>query len=172
MIKITKKLVVGAFLNFFEWVFICTAVFFIVYVFVGQLMIITGNSMYPTFKNGEKLVMEKLSVKYKPAYRGEILIFKQPTENILVIKRVVGLPGDKVAIQNDTLYINGQIANEPYLQKGTNTQPGKALEENKEYEIPADSYMILGDNRSDSIDSRQWGFLTRHYITGRVFIKF
>ncbi len=172
MIKITKKLINDGFLNFFEAVFISTVVFFIVYVFIGQIMVITGDSMYPTYINGEKLIVEKLSVKYKPLSRDEIVIFNHPLEKIVVIKRVIGLPGEKVMISDNKVYINGQPLEEPYLQPNTQTQSGQNLKDGVEYEIPADSYVVLGDNRKDSLDSRQWGFLPKQYIVGRIFVKF
>lgn len=172
MIKLTKKVIATALKEFFETVLICTVVFFIVYVFIGQVMVVTGNSMYPTYKNNQKIIVEKLSVKYRPIKRGEVIIFKEPVENILVIKRVVGMPGDKIKVADGKVYVNDQAPEESYLQPNIQTTAGTAIQDGVDYKIPSDAYMLLGDNRKDSIDSRVWGFLTKQDITGRVFVAF
>lgn len=159
-------------LDFFEVVFIGSLVFCIVYFFVGQLMEVSGTSMYPTLKDKEQLVAEKLSIKYKDLYRGEIVIFKSPVENKLLIKRVIGLPGESIMVSNDRVFVNGVELQEAYLASETTTKPDKFLTQDEEKQIPDNFYVVMGDNRQDSFDSRHWGFLPKENVIGRAVLVY
>lgn len=159
-------------LDFIELLLISTTVFIVVYLFVGQLMEVTGDSMYPTFKDKEQLVAEKVSIKYREIERGEILIFRHPSESKYLIKRVIGLPGETITLKNGKVYINGEIVTEEYLGKDVVTQGGKIIEENIEYQISYNAYVLMGDNRSKSTDSRDWGPVTKELILGRGILVY
>jgi len=140
-------------------------------IFLGQLLVVTGDSMYPTLEDEEQIIGERISLNFEEPKRGEIVIFKHPTVNILLIKRIIGLPGETVKISNGKVYINNKILEEPYL-KNQNTKPGEYVKENTEYEIAENSYFLLGDNRGESADGRKWGFLPRESITASALLVY
>ncbi len=135
-------------------------------IFLGQLLVVSGNSMYPTLQNQEQVFGEKLSLKLKEIQRGDIVIFKDSDSQHLIIKRVIALPGDIFEIKNGGVWINHKILKEPYCN--TATHGGKALQENKEYEVPKGQFILLGDNRKISLDSREKGFIKRKNIISRA----
>lgn len=149
------------------------SIFILLFFFLGQLLEITGDSMYPTFKNGEQILAEKISIKFEDIKRTDIIIFKGETnKNILVIKRIIGLPGEIIQLKNSGVYINGSILNEAYLTPNTLTAEGKVLKNGVEYKIPSDSYVVLGDNRKSSTDSRDWGYIKKEDIVGKAFLVY
>src|SRR3990167_5041170 len=86
------------------------SIFVLTFFFLGQLLQITGDSMYPTFKSGEQILAEKASIKFESIKRSDIIIFKGITnKNILVVKRVVGLPGETIQFKNSKVYINNEL---------------------------------------------------------------
>ena len=171
--KLSAKEIVKIFLDFFEIVFIASTVFIFVYFFVGQLLRVTGDSMYPTFIDGEQIIAEKISIKFKNLQRGEILIFKHPqNENRLLIKRVIALPGESLNLINGKVFIDGVELLEPYLQPNVKTYGLKTIADNTDFEVPADSYVLMGDNREQSADSREFGPISKTMIVGRAFLVF
>lgn len=160
-------------LDIFEILFIGTGIFLIVSVFAGQLLKVTGDSMLPTFKNGEQLIAEKISINMRDLERGEVVIFMHPEEkDKLLIKRVVGLPGESIKIQANEIYINNQKLNEGYLKEDAKVTTRTFLKEGVEYTIPENSYILLGDNRENSADSREWGPIKKEKIVGRAFLVY
>ena len=129
--------------------------------------------MLPNFENKEQLIAESLSVKLKDLRRGDVVVFESPLENDkLLIKRVIGLPGENFKIVDGKVYINGNLLNEDsYLQSNEYTFVEKYFENNVEYYIPNDSYVVLGDNRDESTDSREWGYVDINSIIGKVIVK-
>ena len=167
------KIVIQALIDLIEYTLIGTAIFFFTYIFAGQLLRVTGDSMVPTFHDGEQIIAEKISVKLEDPKRGEIIIFKHPTNpGKLIIKRLIALPGETVKISQGTLYINGEKFNEPYLSPQTATTGGQIIQENTEFKVPADSYVLMGDNRNASTDSREWGPIKKDLIVGKGFIVY
>ena len=165
---ISKKVIKEAFFNFFQTLFILVSAFLIVYFFIGQLLEVTGNSMYPNFKDKEQLVAEKISIKSKGLKRGDIAILKHPFQkDKLLIKRVIGLPGEKIKIEGGYVFINGEKLEESYLPENTYTKGGKTLEEGFEYTIRDNSYVVMGDNRGESTDSREWGYVNKDLFVGK-----
>ena len=130
--------------------------------------------MFPTFKDKEQLVAEKLTLKYKKPERGEVVIFEHPTQKgELIIKRIIGMPGERLIIKNGSVYINDNILNEPYLAKGTVTEGNVLIKENNEFVIPDNNYVLMGDNRGKSTDSRYWGTININGMVGRgLFVYF
>ncbi len=164
------KKVIG---EYFQIIFIFLIVFAIVYFFVGQLYEVVGNSMLPTFTDKEQLIAEKISVNINNIERGDIIIFKNMNENgRLLIKRIIGLPGDNLKIQDGDVYINANLLTEDYLSDDTVTNGKRILEEGPEYKIPQDSYVVMGDNREESNDSREWGYVKKENIVGRVVLVY
>jgi signal peptidase I len=159
------------FIDLIEVALICAVVFFLVYLFIGQLLEVTGDSMFPNFHDKDQVLAERLSTKFVEVLRGEVVIFKHPQDpNKLLIKRVVGLPGEKIRLSNGLVYINDIALDEPYLALGVKTSQEQFFQEGIEYKIPSDSYVMLGDNRPKSTDSREWGYVSKDTIVGRAVL--
>jgi signal peptidase I len=158
-------------LDFTEILIIATCVFFVIYFFIAQLLKVSGDSMLPTFEDGEQIIAEKVSIKVKPLTRGELIIFRHPQQkDILLIKRVIGLPNETIKISKGKVLINGIELSEPYLAENTVTQEEKVLLNGIDYKIPSNAYVVMGDNRSMSADSRTWGPVSKDDLVGRVVL--
>jgi signal peptidase I len=168
-----SKSIISSGLDFLEYLLIAVSLFILVYLFVGQLLEVTGDSMYPTFKDKEQIIAEKLSISLNTVKRGEIIIFKSPKEpDRLLIKRAIALPGETITINNGKVFINGNELDEPYLNNSVGTFGGKTMEENVEYKIADDAYVFLGDNREKSTDSRDYGAVKHGMLVGRGIIVY
>jgi signal peptidase I len=173
MAKFKISTVSDLFLDLLEIAIIGVTIFVLVYIFVGQLLEVTGESMEPHLHNGEQIIAEKVSMKFKPLHRGEIVIFRHPNNNErLLVKRVVGLPGETVKVSHGDVYINGTLLDEPYTLVPDSTTGGKDLVEDVAYQIPQNSYILLGDNRRESSDSRTFGPVRKELILGRVLMVY
>lgn len=165
-------------LDFFELVIMGGIIFVIVYFFVGQLVRVSGKSMEPSLYDGQQLLTEKITVNITNLNRGDIIIFNSIEEkdksSHLLIKRIIGLPGEKIKIQEGAIYINDQRLEEPYLQPDTFTtlKANSKIKEGEEYMIGEDSYFVLGDNRNDSVDSRVFGTLHKNNILGKAVVRY
>ncbi len=118
-------------------------------------------SMQPTLNEGELLVVDKLAYRLGEPHRGDIIVFhhnRQPPEDY--IKRVIGLPGDRVRVEGGQVYVNDIALDEPYL-----AEPPAYT---GEWVVPPDSLFVLGDNRNRSSDSRIWGFVPMSDVVGRA----
>ena len=156
-----------------ETVVLALAIFVVMYLFLFQPHQVKGASMEPNFYDGEYILTDKITYRFRPPKRGEVVIFKAPKNPDLdYIKRIIGLPGEKIKIENGGLYINGQRLYENYLPETTNISGGLFLPKGKEVKIPKNSYFVLGDNRSHSSDSREWGPVQKEDIIGRAFLRY
>lgn len=127
--------------------------------------------MEPNFPDGEYLLTDKVSYRFKEPQRGDVVVFEAPVANgEEYIKRIIGLPGERVSIKDNQIYINNEALVENYLPSQLLTRPGAFLEEGKEVIVPANHFLVLGDNRIASSDSRSWGFITKESISGRAWI--
>lgn len=136
--------------------------------FIMQPYIVDGNSMEPNFHDKEILVIDKLSYKIHQPNRGETVVFRAPENpDEDYIKRVIAFPGETVVVQNGKVYINGALLDEPYLPTGTiTTSPEEILR----FTLGPDEYFVMGDNRSNSSDSREWGSVPKINLIGRAWI--
>jgi signal peptidase I len=137
----------------------------LILVFLINLVIdrvrVENISMFPTLKEGDMLVVNKLAYKMGEVERGDILTFHYPLEPTLsFIKRAIGLPGDTVEIADKQVWVNGIALNEPYIVTPSD-YTGKWV-------VPAESVFVLGDNRVDSADSHVWGFVPYNDLVGKV----
>lgn len=160
------------FLDLLEIALVGTAVFFLVYIFIGQLLQVTGDSMHPTLKNQEQIIAEKLSIRFRPLERGEIVVFKHPTiKDRLLIKRVIALPDDTMFLSKGDIYVNGTLLKEHYLANGNYTLGKNEIREEEEY-VVTKGYVLMGDNRLESSDSREFGPIALENIVGRALIVY
>lgn len=179
-----------SFTNFFE-----TMILFGIVLIISQLLltyvigndVVNGPSMEPTLYNGQRL----LSARMFKVKRNDIVVVKAPDKvDTLYIKRVIGLPGDKVEAKNEQIYINGKKIDQPYLnskkeQEGleqfNNTYGQNQTQYTQDFtlqdlfhvdRVPEGEYLVLGDNRPVSHDGRAFGFLKRESLIGKVFVRY
>ncbi|MFA6981938.1 MAG: signal peptidase I [Patescibacteria group bacterium] len=153
---------------------VITAVIFVLTnVFVGELMVISGSSMEPNFHDNEQILSEKISYRFTQPRRGQIVVVKHPTEKgRLIIKRIVGLPGETMLISHGQIFIDGTKLEEPYMPLEVDSEGRNAIPTGVNFKIPENSYVVLGDNREDSIDSREWGPINKNSIIGRTILVY
>ena len=158
------------FLEIIEIVVFAVSIFLFLYLLVLQPHKIKGSSMEPNFHDGEYLLTDKISYRFNQPKRGDVVVFKAPPDyKEEFIKRIVGLPGETISIHENHVYINGKIFEESYLPSDAITQNGSFLKEGQEVTVPKNSYFVLGDNRSHSLDSRRFGFVNQDKIAGKTW---
>lgn len=153
-------------------------VFLGIWQFVGAPVTISGASMAPTLQDGERVWLNKLANTYT---HGDIIVFDAPGgSGDEYIKRVIGVPGDTVEYQDDTLYVNGQAVEEPYLEALRSTNPNAQLMPNESLEtlpttqaerVPEGKLFVLGDNRPISKDGEEFGFIDQSSVQGNVPLR-
>jgi signal peptidase I len=167
------KRAVAAFFDFLQGIVVVLALLVMVYLFLVSPQEINGASMEPTFFNGEYILTNKVAYKLREAERGDVVIFKSPrNKEIDYIKRVIGLPGDIVRLEANSIYVNAQKIDEPYLNPDITIFGGSYLQEGQEVIVPPGSYFVLGDNRPHSSDSREFGPIPLEDIIGVAFLRY
>jgi signal peptidase I len=139
--------------------------------FVAEARYIPSTSMLPTLKVNDRLLIEKVGYRFSSPERGDIIVFS-PTKTLkeegyddAFIKRVIGLPGERITIKGGIVSVDGQPLAEKYIADEANYDYGPVT-------VPEDHYLVLGDNRNNSYDSHYWGFVPRDKIIGRAAIRF
>ncbi len=139
-------------------------------IFIAQPFIVSGSSMYPTFNNGDYLIVDEISYRFKNPERFDVIIFRYPDNNKkYLIKRVIGLPNETIDIKGNIVtminkeYPNGLILEQPYVKN--------ISKDNQRLELKENEYFVLGDNRSASSDSRYWGAVTENLIIGKALLR-
>ena len=162
---------------FAEWAIVLVVAMlaaFLVRTFVFQTFYIPSGSMEPTLQIGDRIIVSKLSYDFHAVHRGDIIVFHAPPKEATVcadpnvkdlVKRVIGLPGETIWSQGNTIYVNGAPLSQPWFPA---TPLGPPIVKTK---IPSNSYFVMGDNRTDSCDSRMWGTLPRSDIIGHVIFR-
>ena len=135
--------------------------------FLFQPFIVKGQSMEPNFEDSNYLIVDELSYRFRDPQRGEVVVFRYPRNvSQRFIKRIIGLPGEKIEIEAGVVMVNGKILDESeYFPSGVQTLG------NIQISLDENEYFVLGDNRISSFDSRQWGTLPRKNIIGRVYFR-
>lgn len=142
----------------------------ILFLYVVSITQVVGNSMYPTLENQEVLVLNKAAYRFSDVKRGDIISLSYADTKYL-IKRVVGLPGDTIEFKDNTLYINGEVYDETYLNDDVITDDFSLKDIGYDV-IPEDMYLVLGDNRQNSMDGRDIGLISKKDIIGKIAIRF
>lgn len=167
------KRVVGAIFDFLQSIVVIMAIMVMIYLFIISPQEINGQSMYPTFHNGEYILTNKIIYKFRDPKRGDIVVFKSPkNKEIDYIKRIIALPGETVRLDGNTFYVNGTPVSEPYIPAGTFIFGGSYLQEGQEVIVPNDKYFVVGDNRPHSADSREFGPIDEIDFIGMAFMRY
>ena len=157
-------------LSFFLYVAIVVGITFLIIHFVGQRTYVNGSSMENTLSDGDNLIVDKLTYRFSDPKRFDIIVFPYKyEENTYFIKRIIGLPGETIQVTDGKIYINGQVLDESYgrevLKSGGIAETPIILGE--------DEYFVMGDNRNDSMDSRDpsVGVLHKSELVGRAWVR-
>ena len=169
-----------------EWLVVIIAALLaslVMRVYVIQTYFIPSASMEPTLQIGDRIIVSKMSLDFGSIHQGDIIVFKAPPSEHCgtsvpdLVKRVIALPGQTISLsKKGYVYINGTKLDETWLpesKQGT-TYPGPTgttYSLNSPYKVPANHYFMMGDNRSDSCDSRYWGPIPRSDVVGRAFLR-
>jgi len=139
----------------------------IINVFLGQTRRVDGLSMEPGLEDHQRIIMEKISYRFHPPERGDIIVLQRPdgAAGHPLIKRVIGLPGDTVEIRDGGVWIDAERLDEPYLDQPTFGYMAPQL-------VPENHVFVLGDNRGSSNDSRAFGMVLYDDILGKAWIRY
>lgn len=138
-------------------------VLFLIINAVSARVRVDGFSMLPTLHDGEFVLVNKLAYRTGSPTRGDIIVLRSTTSPDLdLIKRIIGLPGDRIVIQGGRVVINGETLNEPYINAAPNYSGA--------WQVPPGNLFVLGDNRNDSSDSHYWGFLPLPNVIGKALL--
>ncbi len=152
-----------------ETVVIAVAAVVLVRAFIAQPFLVSGSSMVPTFQNGDYLLVDELTYRFRQPQRGEVVVIRYPKDpSEYFIKRTIGLPGETVTIKDGHVTIKNQggeiVLREPYIGSPMVTQDFTQT-------LGVDEYFVMGDNRNFSFDSRSWGPVPSHDIVGVVRLR-
>lgn len=160
-------------IDFIQTLVVFGAIFALIYLFVAQPHKVSGNSMIPTFKNGDYILTDKLTYRFSEPKHGDIIVLKNPRdESQDFIKRIIVVPSDEIKIENSNIFVNGEKISEEYLPITTSTKAGNFLTEGLPVKAGANQYFVMGDNREHSSDSREWGAVTKEEIVGKVIFRY
>ncbi len=166
-----KKSVIKEILSTSIYLLCVLIVTYLIIHYVGQRTEVQGSSMEPTLQNADNLIVDKISYRVREPQRFDIIVFPfQFEEDTYYIKRIIGMPGEKVRIDWDgTVYIDGEVLEEGYGLEVIQ-DPGRAVDE---IELGEDEYFVLGDNRNNSTDSRAElvGNIHKDDIIGRAWVR-
>lgn len=142
-------------------------------IFVAEPFIVSGSSMVPNYHNREYLIIDKVSYRSHEAQRGEVIVLRYPKDpSQYFIKRIIGLPGETVKVDQGSVYIYNETSPAGYkLDESYLPNEGITFGSNEPVTLAADQYFVLGDNRLASSDSRVWGILPQEDIIGKVWVR-
>jgi signal peptidase I len=175
----------GCLLEIIETLVLTLVIYLLIHNFIAQPFEVDQNSMFPTIEPREYVLIDKLTPRFDSYRRGDIVVFQPPDGyqqgGIPFIKRVIGLPGDTVRLDNGRVFVTSPggspvLIEEPYVRRGADggvlpTQPRDAAF-TSEWTVPEGSYFVMGDNRPESQDSRVFGPITEDLIVGRAWLRY
>jgi signal peptidase I len=175
----------GCALEIVETLVLTLVIYLIIHNFVAQPFEVQMQSMMPTVNPGEYVLIDKISPRFNDYQRGDIVVFQPPTGfgqgGVPFIKRVIGLPGDTISLENGRVFVTQAGGSpvrldEPYVVRGIDGGPAPTLPKDAEgtasWKVAAGTYFVMGDNRPDSQDSRFFGAVNRDLIVGRAWLRY
>ena len=167
------KSVIKFVMEILETIVFIGSLFIVVYLFIMQPNQVKGASMEPTFQSGDYIFTSKITYKFRPIKRGDVIVFKSPKNpDIDYIKRIIALPGDTLLVDNGIVYVNNNQVNENYISEQTNLWNGGYIKEGVSVTIPEEDIFVMGDNRPRSSDSREFGPISIDSIIGNVIYRY
>lgn len=156
----------GIVFDLLKWVILLAVVMILIFEFWLSIFVVDGLSMYPVLNDKEVMVLQRNSYNSKNPVRGDIVGVKYPGDPVhkKYLKRVVGLPGETLSIQDNKVYINGKVLEENYLPFNAATVPDQTVK------LGSDHYFLMGDNRPNSNDSRFFGPVEKRFIEGKALV--
>jgi signal peptidase I len=158
---------------------VAVAVALLIQAFLVKPYRIPSASMEDTLLIGDRVLVDRVSWRFAQPARGDIVVFHPPFDGPVLIKRIIGLPGDEMSLSGGFVYVNGRRLDEPYVRRIDGRQEpsepfsnGLPWSLQEPYKVPAGSYFVMGDNRTDSGDSREFGPIKREQFVGRAFAKY
>ncbi|OGK28901.1 signal peptidase I [Candidatus Roizmanbacteria bacterium RIFCSPHIGHO2_02_FULL_40_9] len=160
-------------MDILETVTFVGSLFIVVYFFVMQPHLVKGSSMDDSFHNGQYILTNKLAYRFGHLSRGDVIVFESPeNKDIDFIKRIIGLPGDRIKIENRDVFVNGIALKEYYIKDKTDVYENGFMREGEEIVVPKNEIFVLGDNRPRSSDSRIFGPIPVQGVIGKVFFRY
>jgi len=158
---------------------VAVAVALLIQAFLIKPYRIPSASMENTLLIGDRVLVDRISWRFSQPERGDIVVFHPPFDGPVLIKRIIGLPGDEISLSGGFVHINGRRLDEPYVRRIAGRQEpsepfsnGLPWSLQEPYKVPAGSYFVMGDNRTDSGDSREFGPVKRAQFVGHAFAKY
>lgn len=153
-----------------KFVFLALIIVVPIRVYVAQPYIVSGNSMVPTFQNGDYLIVDQLTYRFEDPKRGDVIVFRYPRDTSkFFIKRIIGLPGETVELKSGIITIRNASAPEGFIVQ--ETYDTSFFDDTMTITLTNGEYFVLGDNRIASLDSRSWGALPEELLVGRAFVR-
>lgn len=167
------KRVVDFVMDILETIVFVGSLFIVTYLFIMQPNQVLGASMEKTFQTHDYILTNKVAYRLGKPVRGDIVVFASLGNNeIDFIKRIIGVPGDRVMIKDSLVFVNGTQLNEPYISEPTDTYESGFAQEGVEVIVPEDYLFVMGDNRTHSSDSREFGFVPQSNVIGKVIFRY
>ncbi|MBI2035305.1 MAG: signal peptidase I [Candidatus Liptonbacteria bacterium] len=168
----TAKRIFASFVEVLEIAFVAVMAVFIIRNFLVQPFLVNGASMEPNFSNSDYLLVDELVYRFRDPRRGEVIVFRYPgDESTFYIKRIIGLPYERVVLKDGVIKIFGDESNEKLELEEPYLAPGLLTRGENDVILGADEYFVFGDNRSYSFDSRSWGPLPAKDLIGLVRVR-
>lgn len=171
--KILFKKIKDNVIEFVKFALIAVVIVVPIRMYIAQPFIVSGLSMFPTFNDGQYLIIDELSYNLGTPHRGDVVVFHYPKDTKkYFIKRIIGLPNETIVIKDGTVTVfpckkisdcTGTTLNETYINEAFHTTAT--------YTTDQDEYFVMGDNRNFSSDSRAWGKVPKKLLTGRAFLR-
>ena len=169
----------GCLFEVVETLVLTLVIFFVIQNFIAQPYQVQQNSMERTLEPGQYVLVDKLTPRWSPYNRGDVVVFNPPaswtSDPTPFIKRVIGLPGDTVEVRDDgRVYVNGVALDEPYTYKNAQgvNEPTEASPDQTRWVVPAGQLFVMGDHRQKSADSRVFGPISISDVVGRAFLRY
>jgi signal peptidase I len=175
----------GCLLEIVETLVLTLVIYLLIHNFIAQPFEVDQNSMIPTIQPREYVLIDKLTPRFDDYRRGDIVVFQPPDGyqqgGIPFIKRVIGLPGDMIRLENGRVFVTSAggspvLIQEPYVVRGSDGQLSPTLprdaQNTSEWTVPEGSFFVMGDNRPQSQDSRVFGPIERDLIVGRAWLRY